>query len=205
MSPRESSYHVKRLPTLQTDHWADRTVDIRPDTRNLLAGMRELEAPDTFHISAAVGWLELGDLGESKAELALIGPEARDHPDVLEVRWMICSEENAWAEALQVAQALVSGAPKRSSGWLHQAYALRRVPEGSVKKAWEALLPAFDKFPKEPIICYNLSCYACQMHQLDAARTWLQRAAFIGGKDRIKRMALEDPDLEPLWAEIKKL
>ena len=70
-------------------------------------------------------------------------------------------------------------------------------------KAWNALLPAFDLFPKQPTIPYNLSCYACQMGQLDAARLWLKRAADIGGKDKIKTMALEDADLEPLWNEIK--
>src|SRR4051794_59411 len=96
-------------------------------------------------------------------------------------------------------------APDSPSGWLHQAYALRRIPNGSVKQAWKALLPAFDKFPKEPTICYNLSCYACQMQQLDAARVWLKRAAVIGGKEQIKRMAMEDPDLEPLWPEVKDL
>ena len=94
--------------------------------------------------------------------------------------------------------------PARSSGWLHQAYALRRVPEGGVKQAWQALLPAFDKFPKEPVISYNLSCYACQMNQLEAARVWLKRAEFLGNKTEIKRMALKDPDLEPLWGEIRR-
>jgi tetratricopeptide (TPR) repeat protein len=165
--------------------------------------MPKLEPPNTHYLSAALGWLELGNLAEARVELALIDPAQQTHPDVLEVRWLICVEDSRWEEGLEVARALLENAPKRSSGWLHQAYALRRVPEGGVKKAWEALLPAFDRFPKEPIICYNLSCYACQMQQLDAARTWLKRALFIGGKDKIKRMALEDPDLKPLWDEIK--
>jgi len=86
--------------------------------------------------------------------------------------------------------------------------ALRRVPEGGVKQAWTALLPAFDKFPKKPeaaMISYNLSCYACQMQQLDEAKTWLRRALKIGNKDEIKQMALDDPDLQPLWEDIRKL
>ena len=74
-----------------------------------------------------------------------------------------------------------------------------------MRQAWTALLPAFDKFPNEHTISYNLSCYACQMSQLDAARVWLKRAAVIGGKEKIKRMALQDPDLKPLWDEIKQL
>jgi len=137
--------------------------------------------------------------------LALLAQESQTHPDVLEVRWLLCAEENRWEEGLQVARLLVQQAPERVSGWLHQAYALRRVPEGSIKLAWDALLPAFDKFPKEAIVSYNLSCYACQMGQLDAARVWFKRALVIGGKEKTKRMALQDSDLETLWSEIKDL
>jgi len=167
--------------------------------------MQRLEPPDTHHFSAAIGWLELGLPAESRAELALITPALQDHPDVLEARWLVAAEEKQWEEGLQIARALLRQAPKRSSGWLHQAYALRRCPDGSVAKAWDALLPAFDRFPKEPIIPYNLSCYACQMQQLATARLWIKRAAAIGGTEKIKQMALQDPDLEQLWEEIKAL
>ena len=169
----------------------------------LLDMMQPLEAPDTHLVSAAIGWLGLGNVAEAKAELAGISPSQRNHPDVLEVQWLICAEQSKWDEALRIARALMASAPDRSSGWLHQAYALRRVPEGGVKQAWHALLPAFDKFPKEAVISYNLSCYACQMKQLEAARVWFKRASFLGGKEKFKRMALEDPDLEPLWEEIR--
>jgi Flp pilus assembly protein TadD len=165
--------------------------------------MQRLEPPDTHYLSAAIGWLELGNPVEARAELARINMAQQDHPDVLEIRWLVAAEEKRWEEGLQIAEVLVQRAPKRSSGWLHRAYALRRVSDGSVLKAWNALLPAFDLFPKQPTIPYNLSCYACQMGQLDAARLWLKRAADIGGKDKIKTMALEDADLEPLWNEIK--
>jgi hypothetical protein len=167
--------------------------------------MHKLEPPDTHHFSAAIGWLELGLPAEARAELAQITLALQDTPDVLEVRWLVAAEEKQWEEGLQIARTLLQRAPKRSSGWLHQAYALRRVPDGSVARAWEALLPACDRFPKEPIIPYNLSCYACQMQQLDTARVWFKRAVAVGGMERIKRMALQDPDLEPLWAEIRAL
>jgi len=167
--------------------------------------MQKLEPPDTHYFLAAIGWLELGNPAEAGAELARISSAQQEHPDVLEVRWSISAEQRRWEEGLQIAQALLRRAPKRSSGWLHRAYALRRVPEGGLQKAWEALLPAFDKFPKEPIIPFNLACYACQMRQLDAARDWLQRAVAISGREKIKPMALKDSDLEPLWEEIRRL
>ena len=167
--------------------------------------MQRLEPPDTHYLSAAIGWLELGNPVEARAELARINMAQQDHPDVLEIRWLVAAEEKRWEEGLQIAQALLRRAPKRSSGWLHQAYALRRVPDGSVQKAWDALLPAFEKFPKEATIPFNLSCYACQMRQLDAARDWLKRAVAVGGKEKIKQQALNDSDLEPLWDEIRQL
>jgi len=93
--------------------------------------------------------------------------------------------------------------PEDATGWLHRAYALRRINGGGLVQAWEALLPAAKKFPQEPVIAYNLSCYACQMQQLDIARHWLQRAVMAGQKDGIKKMALADEDLQPLWPEIE--
>jgi predicted Zn-dependent protease len=167
--------------------------------------MNKLEPPDTHYFIAAVGWMELGNPAEARSELAQISAAQHENPDVLELRWSIAASEKQWEEALEVAQTLVRCAPKRSSGWLHQAYALRRAPTGSIQKAWEALLPASDKFPKEVTIPFNLSCYACQLQQLELARDWLQRAVAVGGKEKIKRMALNDADLEPLWAEIRQL
>ncbi len=164
----------------------------------LSAGMEPLEPPESHFLSAALGWVGLRNLREAKAELEQISPARRRHPDVLEVRWSICAQEENWTEALQVARELLHAAPERASGWLHQAYALRRVPDGGLKPAWEALLPAFDKFAKEPLIPFNLACYACQLGDLAAARTWLKRAAALGGSTEVKALAFSDPDLEPL-------
>jgi len=166
--------------------------------------VQPLESPETHYLLHAIGWIELGNLAEARAELAHIGSDLQLHPDVLEVRWLICAEAKQWEEGLQIARALVHIAPERASGWLHQAYALRRVHDGGVQKAWDVLFPAFEKFPGAEIIAYNLSCYACQMQQMDTARLWLKRAFEIGNKERIKQRALDDADLEPLWTEIKQ-
>lgn len=167
--------------------------------------MTKLEPPNSHFVSAAIGWLGLGNPAEARAELAQVSPECQKLPDILEVRWEICIRESNWQEAVVVARQLLLEAPDRASGFLHLAYAVRRAPEGSVRKAWETLLPAFDKFPKVPIISFNLSCYACQLNQLEAARVWLRRAFLIGGKDKMKQMALNDSDLQPLWDEIKAM
>jgi hypothetical protein len=163
-----------------------------------------IDFPDSHYLLHAIGWLELGNPSEAKLELSHLKPELQSHPDVLELRWVISAEDKNWAEGLDVARALLKAAPDRPSGWLHQAYAVRRVPGGGLAQAWDALLPASEKFPEIEMIAYNLSCYACQMNQLDAARHWFEKASSLGDKAAIRERALQDSDLEPLWAEIKQ-
>lgn len=165
--------------------------------------MERLDTPDSHHLSAALGWLDLGNCKEARTELTKIAELLRRHSDVLEVSWLICAAEKNWTEGLAAAQALVEVNPDRSFGWLHRAYALRRVPEGGLQAAWDSLLPVADKFPSEATIPYNLSCYACQMGRMDEARQWLRRAFQTGDKRTIKAMATADRDLEALWAEVK--
>jgi len=43
------------------------------------------------------------------------------------------------------------------------------------------------------------------LQQADRARTWLQCAIQSGNKNAIKKMALADDDLKPLWQEIAEL
>lgn len=164
--------------------------------------MQQLQPPDTHHLSAATGWLGLGNLCEAEADLNRISAEMQCHPDVLEVRWELLAGTGRWEAAVSTARTLLKMAPNRASGWLHQAYALRRATHNGLRLAWDALLPAAEKFPQEPTIPYNLSCYACQMHLLDEARFWLRRALKTGHKDQLKEMAAADPDLRPLWDEL---
>jgi len=166
--------------------------------------MTKLEPPDIFFLSAAIGWMELGVHAEAEAELARITAENQCHPDVLEIRWVLLAEAKRWDAALEIARTLLKNAPNRSTAWLHQAYSLRRASSGGVQQAWDALLPAYDKFPREATIPYNLCCYACQLQLLDEARTWLRRAFKLGDKDKMKAMALGDSDLQPLWEEIRE-
>lgn len=168
--------------------------------------MKKLEPPDTHHVSAAIGWLELGNPAEAGEEIARVSPEMLDHPDVLEVRWAICAAGQRWETAVEVAEKLVEAAPERSSGWIHRAYALRRSTGGGLQLAWAALRPAFDKFPSVSVIPYNLACYAAQFGHLDEGWEWLHKAMEAEGDvNRIKTMALQDADLKALWERIREL
>src|ERR1044071_1691853 len=104
--------------------------------------MQSLGPPDTHFLSAAVGWCELGSVAEAKAELERIAPGLRQHPDVLEARWLVHAQEKNWEEGLVAAEKLVEVARQRSAGWVHMAYALRRVQRGGLQAAWDVLPPA---------------------------------------------------------------
>ena len=48
--------------------------------------MKPLQPPDSMHLTAAQGWLELGNHEEAFEELEQIDAPLRGHLDVLEVR-----------------------------------------------------------------------------------------------------------------------
>lgn len=167
--------------------------------------MKQLAPPDSHLLDAAIGWLGLGCADDARAELKMISAGNQNHPDVLEAWWTLCVHDKEWHDALKIAELELKSAPGDAGGWLHRAYALRRVKGGGLPRAWDALLPAAAKFPKEPVIAYNLACYACQLKDLDKAREWLERAVMAGGREEIRNMALADEDLQQLWPEIAAL
>lgn len=168
-----------------------------------------LEPPDTHHLRAAEGWYELGDFAEGLAELRHVSGAAANHPDTLQISWAIHAAREDWTTARDVADTLVERAPGLEAGWIHRAYATRRMPGGTIESAWLSLYPAAKLFPDETIIPYNLACYECQLGHLAEAKTWLQRALRIPKGEQeskiIRKMAQADTDLEPLWAEIPNL
>jgi hypothetical protein len=164
--------------------------------------MKPIEPPDLHHLRAAMGWLELGNHQEANEEFKQIAPALQVHPDVLEIRWEICAMAQEWDICVDVSGAIVELAPDRPFGWIGRAYSLRRAEGGGSMAAFMTLLPVAYEFPAEPMIPFDLSCYTCQMGRLDDARAWLHRAfavaSLTGEKKRLKIMAQEEPDLEPL-------
>jgi tetratricopeptide (TPR) repeat protein len=167
--------------------------------------IKPLEPPDIHHASAALGWLGLGNHLEANDELEKIAPQLRAHPDVLEIRWQICAKELKWEACNDIARTITQTDPCRASGWIHFAYSTRRAPTGSLEAARDILIPAAEKFPQVSIIPYNLACYACQLGDLKEAMQWLEKAIELAVKNDIRGMALNDPDLEPLWKQISEI
>lgn len=164
-----------------------------------------LEPPDTHHLNAATGWLMLGDAAEARSEFNQIRPAQCAHPEVLDFEWRLLAREQRWLAAVEVGERLVQACPADANAWVHRSYALHELRR--THEAFDQLLPAAGRFPKEMVVPYNLACYACQLGDLAGAQRWLDQSLALYDNAQQKRLrlesALEDPDLEPLWPELR--
>ena len=167
--------------------------------------MQALEPPDSHSVSAAIGWLELGNWREAAAELEAVAPALCQHPAVLWVRYDIHAAAGHWDLASEVAFTLARSMPDEPGAWTKLAYATRRKPGGGIPPAKEILAAARRRFPGEVLIAYNLACSECQLGNLPEARVWLQEAFQLGNPALLKQMSLSDPDLAPLRLEIGQM
>ena len=168
--------------------------------------MSPIEPPDSHILNAATGWLMLGNAVESRAEFQQISATLREHPLVLEFEWRLLAAEKRWLAAVAASGRLLRVCPDDVNAWVHRSYALHELRR--TREAFDKLLPAIKRFPKETIIPYNLACYTCQLGDLKAARMWLEQTLALdrGDEEKLRRLraALEDPDLKPLWPELKR-
>jgi tetratricopeptide (TPR) repeat protein len=151
---------------------------------------------DHHHLRAAQGWLELGNWLEANAELENITPQQRAHPDVLRLRVDIYAAAKKWDYVVEVASALSRMIPDDSFGHIRLAFALHELKR--TREAYDVLLPTVDKFPGEWTISYNLACYCAQLGRLEECQQWFKQAMAMD-EDTVKRVAIDDPDLKPLW------
>ena len=166
--------------------------------------MKSLEQSDRVHLNAAEGWFGLGDLVSASDELEKITPAFRAHPAVLLMRCKIYQAAKKWGYLIEISQTLIEQLPKLAEAWIHRSYALHELNQ--TREAFDLLLPAAKKFPKLPVIPYNLACYACQLGKLEDAMKQIEQAIDLADKKiDIRLDALEDPDLEPLWLQIGDL
>ena len=155
-----------------------------------------LPSPQHHYLTAALGWLDLGNYLEAERELEIITPAWRVHPDVLEVRWHLYAKTARWTAALEISSALREIAPEKPFGWIHQACSFHHL--GRTEQAFQTLLGVVENFRHMPTIAYKLACYACHLNRLDEAIRWIEDAMNHGDYDSVSRMALIDPDLKPI-------
>lgn len=152
-----------------------------------------------WRLKRADGFLDLGMPARARDELAAIPAAFHANEKVCRVRLRLLIEQQAWAEARDLARAIRDAQPSAHDAWILLAYATRR--SDTVSAAREVLEEAARRFPSVSVIRFNLACYACQSGMLDEARRFLHQAFIL---DRsFRETALEDEDLRPLWSELE--
>ena len=163
--------------------------------------MPPLEPNDQRHLQAAQGYIALGMVSEANDELEQINAACRRLPEVLAVSIAVYQKAERWEMVQVVAKQLATDQPDNPQWPISLAYATRRLEW--IDAAKTILLDAATKHRDEPIIHYNLGCYECQLGNIDVAKDHLMRAFQL--QPKCTEMALDDPDLAPLWRMIATL
>lgn len=151
-------------------------------------------------LQAAVGYLELGMLVEANDEIENLAPDLKTSSPVLGVRMQIYRAAEKWPLMEVVARELLKRHSNEPVYWHDLAWAVRRAD--SINAAQKILLDASNRFPNDAMTHFNLGCYACQLGDIEEAKTRVGRAIELDAK--FKMLALDDPDLEPLWKDIEE-
>lgn len=150
-------------------------------------------------LEAVSGYLELRMFEDAAAELDGIPPPLDKVRQVEVMRALVWQAAGDWRKLREVSHVLVKQWPDDANHWIWLAYATRRCR--SLDGAEEVLLDALRFHETEPVIHFNLACYAAQLGKLDLARLRLGEAIKLD--PRVREMALGDSDMEPLWPELR--
>lgn len=148
----------------------------------------------TLHLTYASGYIQLGMFREAAAELARLDRRIAGSPAVLRLRAEIHAAAGEWSAMKRCARQMTDADPEDAQGWISLAYATRRTV--SLRAARRTLRKAESFCPEEPIIKFNLACYAAQLDRPAEAARYLLLA--IALDPECQALAVEDPDLEPL-------
>jgi Flp pilus assembly protein TadD len=153
------------------------------------------------HVLASSGYLELGMLDDAALALEEIEPEDKTRTEVLGARVVLYIAAKKWDIAAAVASHLVKVEPENEAWWVNLAYSVRRS-EG-IEQAEATLLRARAIHPKVAMIAFNLACYTSVTCRMGDAKERLRNAIELD-KD-VRKLALDDEDLRPLWDWITSL
>jgi Flp pilus assembly protein TadD len=149
---------------------------------------------DFKHAECAVGYANLGMVNDALEELEHLSPSMAADGGVMEFKLRLLERGQKWSDAASLAAKLATSYPNEARWFVAWAFAKRR--SDSIETASKILSEAASLHPKDPLIQFNLGCYAAQRGDLNAAQTHVRRAIELNHD--LEKLAHEDPDLEPL-------
>ena len=147
---------------------------------------------------AVEGYIDLGMYDEAEHELDTLDPAYLAFEETLVMQLCVFAGLQKWKEARDLAVSLADQDPENPQWTIWSASAVCRLQ--SVEAAKKILLTALVSHPDNANIHYNLSCYETRLRHFHKAQRHLLRAIQLD--PRFKLLAMDDADLEPLFAEV---
>lgn len=152
-------------------------------------------------LTTAEGYLQLGLLEDALGELERLPPEWRLQPEALQIEVAILVRGGRWEDALRGSEELARRDPRSHHGYLHTSFCLHEL--GRTREARDRLLAAPVFVTEQPLYAYNLACYEAQLDNPEEVESLLRVAFRKDGS--LRRLALRDPDLEPVREMVRSL
>ncbi|MES2573100.1 MAG: hypothetical protein V4710_23960 [Verrucomicrobiota bacterium] len=146
-----------------------------------------------WQLSAAEGYLMLGMANEAWEQLEEISVALNEVPEIVLLRLHVLNKLEKWEAATTLGHSAIQQHPQEGDLYILTAYAKRRFID--IAHAKPILLAGEAVLKDEPAFHYNLACYECQLADLPAAKTRLNRAFEL---DKTYHSAALDEDLQPL-------
>ena len=154
--------------------------------------------PLALHLQPFYGYLELGLYDDANNELESLPDPLKNLPEVLLARLELLMMLKRWEDGAMLGQSLCGLWPKQSDFWFRTAFCLHEMRR--TEEARQTLLNAPEPIQNIAVYSYNLACYESQLGDVRAAKKLLKECF---DKDAsFKQLALDDPDLQPVWDSI---
>ena len=107
----------------------------------------------------------------------------------------MCLGAENWERAVAIAVDLVKAEPKNPTTWILLAHAVRHA--GNVERMEMVLFKARAWHPRDPLILFKLAGCASVTGRVEEAKLRISYA--IDLDENVRRLALLEEDLRPLW------
>jgi tetratricopeptide (TPR) repeat protein len=145
-----------------------------------------------------VGYVDLGMYEDANDELEKLPNEVKAHPMVLLARLELLVEMKRWEDGAALGSSLAKLWPQENEFHFKAAFCLHELKR--TKEAKDTLIAAPAGLRKSALYFYNMACYETQLENVEQAKLLLKSCFEKDKKWRVE--ALDDPDLEPLWASL---
>lgn len=145
------------------------------------------------------GYIDIGMLDEAAREIGKLPQDRRVRPEALEMNIVITILKKDLDEAFRLCEEFTESYPEKHAGFIQGAYCLHAA--GKTQEAIDFLQSGPKSLLGEPVYFYNLACYEVAQERNQAALTWLNQSIEMKPANRL--LALKDPDLKPLWSELR--